>query len=73
MLPTLYEIEALLPVHGLIIAAALSLAAVLWTLYEARGGRLESGEITKAILWSIGTALVAALILFAASRYVHPI
>jgi len=73
MLPTLFEIESLSPVHGLIIAAVLGLAAVLWTLYEARAGRLEREELPTAILWSVGTAVVASAILFIASRYVHPI
>lgn len=73
MLSTLFEIETLSLVHGLLIAAALGLAAVLWTLYEARAGRLERKELPTAILWSVGTAIVASAILFAASRYVHPI
>jgi phosphatidylglycerol:prolipoprotein diacylglycerol transferase len=73
MLSTLFEIETLSPAHGLIIAGVLSLAAVLWTLYEARAGRLEREELRTAILWSVGTAAVASAILYIASRYVHPI
>ncbi len=73
MLSTLLEIETLSPAHGLLIAAVLSLAAVLWTLYEARAGRVERRELVKAIVWSISTALVASAVLYIASRYVHPI
>ncbi len=73
MLSTLLEIESLSLVHGLAIAAVLGLAAVLWTLYEARAGRLEREDLRTAILWSVGTAIVASAILFVASRYIHPI